>query len=56
MGDIVLFDSVTLPGGTGYTAADFEDKNYFKLYLFQVQQLLQFTSSNASTATGGSVI
>ena len=28
VGDIVLFDSVTLPGGTGYTAADFEDKNF----------------------------
>ena len=25
-GDIVLFDSVTLPGGTGYSASDFEDK------------------------------
>ena len=25
-GDIILLDSVTLPGGTGYTDADFEDK------------------------------
>ena len=30
VGDIILFDSVTLPGGTGLTNADFEDK------LFQV--------------------
>ena len=29
-GDIVLLDNVTLPGGTGYSASDFEDK------LFQV--------------------
>ena len=27
-GDIVLFDSVTLPGGTGFSASDFEDKNF----------------------------
>ena len=38
-GDIVLFDSVTLPGGTGFSASDFEDKT-FKLLLFQLQQLL----------------
>ena len=25
-GDIVLLDSVTLPGGTGFSASDFEDK------------------------------
>ena len=27
LGDIVLFDSVTLPSGTGFSASDFEDKN-----------------------------
>jgi hypothetical protein len=54
-GDIVLFDSVTLPGGTGLNASDFEDK------LFQVITTptsttftVTFTSSGSS-ASGGSV-
>ena len=54
-GDIVLFDSVTLPGGTGLSASDFEDK------LFQVISTptantftITFTSAG-STASGGSV-
>ena len=57
VGDIVLFDSVTLPGGTGYTAADFEDKNF---QVISVPSPTTFTinqSSNASAtvATGGSI-
>jgi len=54
-GDIVLFDNVTLPGGTGLNASDFEDK------LFQVITTptaitfpITFTSSGSS-ASGGSV-
>jgi len=54
-GDIVLLDSVTLPGGTGLNASDFEDK------LFQVITTptantftITFTSAG-STASGGSV-
>jgi hypothetical protein len=54
-GDIVLFDNVTLPGGTGLNASDFEDK------LFQVITTptsttftVTFTSSG-SAASGGSV-
>ena len=54
-GDIVLFDNVTLPGGTGLSASDFEDK------LFQVVTTptantftITFTSSG-SAASGGSV-
>ena len=54
-GDIVLFDSVTLPGGTGLNASDFEDK------LFQVITTptantftITFTSAG-SAASGGSV-
>ena len=54
-GDIILFDSVTLPGGTGLNASDFEDK------LFQVISTptsttftITFTSSGSS-ASGGSV-
>ena len=48
-GDIILFDSVTLPGGTGLNASDFEDK------LFQVISTptsttftITFTSSGSS--------
>jgi hypothetical protein len=55
VGDIVLFDNVTLPGGTGLTDAAFEDK------LFQVITVptsttftITFTSTGSS-ATGGSV-
>ena len=53
-GDIILLDAVTLPGGTGLTDADFEDK------LFEVQSVPSATSftilssSSGSTATGGS--
>ena len=54
-GDIVLFDSVTLPSGTGLSASNFEDK------LFQVISTptantftITFTSAG-STASGGSV-
>ena len=56
-GDIVLLDNVTLPGGTGYTDADFEDK------LFQVTSvgstttftITQATNATATVATGGSI-
>ena len=54
-GDIIKLDSVTLPGGTGLNASDFEDK------LFQVISTptadtftITFTSVG-SAATGGSV-
>ena len=48
-GDIVLLDNVTLPGGTGFTDADFEDK------LFQVTGVTSttvFTITQSSAATG----
>ena len=48
-GDIILLDSVTLPGGTGYNASDFEDK------LFQVTSVTTptvFTITQSSNATG----
>ena len=56
-GDIVLLDNVTLPGGTGYTNADFEDK------LFQVTSvgstttftITQATNATATVSTGGSI-
>ena len=49
VGDIVLFDSVTLPGGTGYTAADFEDKNF---QVISVPTPTTFTITQSSNATG----
>src|SRR6056300_484569 len=56
-GDIVLLDNVTLPGGTGFTDADFEDK------LFQVTSITsatvftitQSTAATATVSTGGSI-
>ena len=56
-GDIVLFDSVTLPGGTGYSASDFEDK------LFQVIStptsvtftITQSSNAGGTVSTGGSI-
>jgi hypothetical protein len=52
-----LLDSVTLPGGTGYSASDFEDK------LFQVTTtptnttftITQSSNATATVATGGSI-
>ena len=57
VGDIVLFDNVTLPGGTGYSASDFEDKK------FQVTSvptpttftITQSSNATATVATGGSI-
>ena len=57
IGDIVLLDSVTLPVGTGYVDADFEDK------LFQVTSITsntiftitQTTNATGTVATGGSL-
>jgi len=56
-GDIVLLDSVTLPGGTGFSASDFEDK------LFQVTSvptpttftITQSSNAGATVSTGGSI-
>jgi hypothetical protein len=57
IGDIVLLDAVTVPVGTGYVDADFEDKLF---QIITVPSLTTFTinqSSNATgtVATGGSV-
>ena len=48
-GDIILLNSVTLPGGTGFSASDFEDQ------LFQVTSVTTptvFTITQSSNATG----
>ena len=57
LGDIILLDNVTLPVGTGYVDADFEDK------LFQVTSITsstvftitKTTNATATVATGGSI-
>ena len=57
VGDIVLFDSVTLPGGTGFSASDFEDKN-FQVISVPTPTTFTITMGSAATgtvATGGSI-
>ena len=54
-GDIILFDAVTLPGGTGLANSDFEDKLF---QVITVPTAVTFTitfTSTASSATGGTV-
>ena len=54
-GDIVLFDSVTLPGGTGLNASDFEDK-LFQIITTPTANTFTVTfTSSGSAASGGSV-
>ena len=49
VGGIVLFDAVTLPGGTGFSASDFEDK---KFQVISVPTPTTFTITMGSAATG----
>jgi hypothetical protein len=49
VGDIVQFNDVTLPAGTGYTAADFEDKNF---QIITVPSTTTFTITQTENATG----
>ena len=56
-GDMVVLDSVTLPGGTGLSASDFEDKLFQVLSVptpttFEINSLNQATSA---VSTGGSM-
>ena len=54
-GDIVLFDSVTLPSGTGLNASDFEDK-LFQIITTPTANTFTVTfTSSGSSASGGSV-
>ena len=48
-GDIVQLDSVTLPGGTGFNNADFEDKNF---QVISVPTTGTFTINQSSNASG----
>jgi hypothetical protein len=56
-GDIVLLDNVTLPGGTGYTDADFEDKLFQVTGIVSVTEftITQSTNATATVSTGGSI-
>ena len=47
VGDIVQLDSVTLPGGTGYSNSDFEDKNF---QVITVPSTTTFTITQSSNA------
>ena len=57
VGDIIVLDSVTLPGGTGLNATDFEDK---KFQVLSVPTSVTFTidslnQASAAVSTGGSM-
>ena len=56
VGDIIQLDSVTLPGGTGFTNSAFEDKN-FQVITKTTNTFTITQSSNASgtVSTGGSL-
>ena len=57
VGDIVQFNDVTLPGGTGYTAADFEDKNFqvTSVTSTSVFTITQSSNATATVSTGGDI-
>ena len=56
-GDIVQFNNVTLPGGTGYSASDFEDKNFqvTSVTSSSVFTVTQSSNASATVSTGGSI-
>ena len=56
-GDIIQLDNVTLPGGTGFSNSDFEDKN-FQVITVPTTSTFTITQSSNATATvstGGSL-
>ena len=57
VGDIVQLNSVTLPGGTGYSNSDFENKNFQVISVPTTGTFTINQSSNASgtVSTGGSL-
>ena len=57
VGDIIQLDNVTLPGGTGYSNSDFEDKNFQVITVPSTSTFTITQSSNASgtVSTGGSL-
>ena len=55
IGDIVLFDSVTLPSGTGKSASDFEDKSFQILTVPTSKTFTVNFTSTVTAASGGSI-
>ncbi len=55
IGDIVLFDSVTLPSGTGKSNSDFEDKVFQILTVPTSKTFTVNFTSTVSSASGGSI-
>ena len=57
VGDIVQFNNVTLPGGTGYANSDFEDKNFQVITVPSTTTftITQSSSATATVSTGGSI-
>ena len=56
VGDIVQLDNVTLPGGTGYTASQFEDKNFQIITkTTNTFTITQSSNAGATVSTGGSL-
>jgi hypothetical protein len=54
-GDIVIFDSVTLPSGTGLNASDFEDKLFQVITTPTANTFTVTFTSSGSAASGGNV-
>jgi hypothetical protein len=57
VGDIVQFNDVTLPAGTGFDAADFEDKNFqvTSVTSTSVFTITQSSNATATVSTGGDI-
>ena len=57
VGDIIILDNVTLPGGTGFSNSDFEDKNFQVITVPTTNTFTITQTSNASgtVSTGGSL-
>ena len=57
VGDIVQLDSVTLPSGTGFSASDFEDKNFQVITVPTTSTftITQSSNANGTVSTGGSL-
>ena len=53
-GDIIQLDSVTLPGGTGLSASDFEDKTFQVITTPTATTFTITFTSSGSSASGGS--
>ena len=56
VGDIIQLDNVTLPGGTGYTASQFEDKKFQVITkTTNTFTITQSSNAGATVSTGGSL-